>query len=299
MGTLVGAAALAQALLWAAPGDPIDLLPDPAALRPVLEREWGLSDPLPVRLLTWLGRALTGDLGTSLTYRPGTPVTEILAGPTWTSLTHLLPAWALAMGLGTALASWTGGGHHRAVRRVLQGISVTPLFLLGFLLITGLNEWAFSRMEAGLMERPGWFALPDEASLLRSLLAVVVLAVSSGGLSEIHAAAEEHLERIRSSGFVDAARARGTPTWPHVALHLLHAAGSVAADRAAFFIGGLVILERVFSLNGVGTVLWRAAESRDYPLALGATVLCAAGVALARFAADVLRTLLDPRMRSA
>lgn len=58
--TVLGAAALVLTMLWLAPGDAIDTLPNGEALRPVLMAEWGLDQPLPVRYLRWLGRAVQG-----------------------------------------------------------------------------------------------------------------------------------------------------------------------------------------------------------------------------------------------
>ncbi len=62
---------IAQVLLWLAPGDAVDMLTDDPALRAAMVREWGLDQPVLLRYVGTVGRALGGDLGTSLTYRPG------------------------------------------------------------------------------------------------------------------------------------------------------------------------------------------------------------------------------------
>lgn len=294
--TLAGAVLVAQLLLWLAPGDAVDLLTDDPALRAAMIREWGLDQPVLVRYAGFVLRALGGDLGTSLTYRPGVPVAELVGPASVRSLWLVGGALGTAMAWGTGLAYLTAGRASLA-RRAIQITSVAPVFLLAWLAMVSLNELTFSLMEAGRISRPEWFALPDEDSALKTALAVLVLACGSSALTEIHAAAEDALTRIRRSGYVDAARARGAPLWPHVLLNLVPPLSSLAASRAAFFVGGLVIIEKVLHLNGVGAMLWQACRMRDYPLALGITAVAAAVVCGARLAADLVRVSVDPRLR--
>ena len=72
--------------------------------------------------------------------------------------------------------------------------------------------------------------------------------------------------------------------------------GSVVGE-VAFFVGGLVILEKILLMNGIGAILWQSALERDYPLALGITLVTAAVVASLRLVGDVVRTAIDPRRR--
>lgn len=296
LATTCGAVALVFGLLALAPGDPIDLLPNAEELRPTLEAEWRLDRPLVERYLRYLGGVLTGDLGTSLTYRPGTPVGEVLAGPALRSLGWFGAALALTLAWGTALAAltvrWAG-----QVRVLVQMVSIAPVFLLAHIAVFTLNEGAFALMQAGHIARPAWFALPDEPSALRTALAVVLLAVGSGSLAEVHQQLEDALGRVLRSGYVDAARARGAPIWPHVALNLVPPLMTVASTRAAFLLGGLVVLEKVLMLQGAGALLWQAAELRDYDLALGVAVLAAVLVSGVRLVTDSVRVALDPRLR--
>ncbi|TNE89111.1 MAG: ABC transporter permease [Deltaproteobacteria bacterium] len=295
--SLVAAATAVQLLLWAAPGDPIDLLPNGAELRPQLEAEWGLDQPVWMRVVTNLGRAATGELGTSLSYRPGTPVTEVLAQPALNSFALLIASLVLALAWSAGLAAFTRG-RRQHTSRLVRTLSVAPVFLLAHLCIHGLNEVTWSLMEAGTIARPAWFALPGEASAMRTALAVVLLAVGSGALADMHREAEQALISIRRSGFVDAARARGEPTFLLVARHLTLPLASLAAARTGFLLGGLVVVEKVLLINGAGAILWQAALLRDVPVALGITLMAATTVCAARLAADALRVGIDPRLRS-
>lgn len=296
--TLAGAVLVIQLLLWASPGDPVDLVPNGEEIRAQLEQEWGLDESLPVRYAHFLGRAVQGDLGSSLTYRPGATVTELILPAAGRSLRLLIPALLLSMGVGIGLGFLTAG-RRSITRRLAQVVSVTPVFLLAFLAVHLLNELAFHGMEAGWFGRPGWFALPDTDSAVKTALAIAVLAVGSGALAEVHAAVEDEIVMLRNATFVDAAVARGAPVWKHVLWNLLPPLATIAYGRAAFFVGGLVIIEKVLHLNGAGSMLWQACRLRDYPVALGITVLAAAAVCGARLLGDLVRIAVDPRLREA
>ncbi|MCP4810428.1 MAG: ABC transporter permease [Proteobacteria bacterium] len=293
--TLAGAALLAQALLWLAPGDAVDLLTDDPELRDQMIASWGLDQPLLVRWWRFVTGAATGDLGVSLTYRPGTEVSSLVWRASLASAPTLVSAVLLALigGVGLAYA------RLRVGRRLIQVVSVAPVFLLAATAVVTLNETAFSLIEAGTITRPEWFALPLGDSLLKSVLGVVVLAIGSSALTEVHQAADDELRIIRGSGYIDAATARGARLWPHILWNLLPPLTTIAVSRTAFFLGGLVVVEKVLQLNGAGAMLWQACRLRDYPLALGLVLVAAAVVCTARLVGDVIRIGLDPRLRVA
>ena len=294
--TLAGAVLLTQLLLWASPGDPVDLVPNGEEVRAELEQEWGLDQPVLLRYGSFLYRSLQGDFGHSLTFRPGAEVSDLVFPAARRSLRLLVPALLLAMAMALPLALLSAGRSSLS-RRLVQAISVAPVFLLAFLLVHILNESAYGLMEAGQISRPSWFALPDTDSWLKGLLAVLVLAVGSGSLTEVHAACEDEIVRVRNSTYMDAVIARGAPAWRHVLHNLLPPLSTIAASRSAFLVGGLVIVEKVLHLNGAGAMLWQACRLRDYPVALAITVLAAAAVCGARLLGDLLRISVDPRLR--
>jgi len=293
----VGAIFLAQFLLWLAPGDAADVVADTPKLREALVREWGLDQSLFKRTWLFLGHALTGDLGLSLTYRPGAAVTDLVAPAAVRSGVLLVGALVTSLVAGVGLAFVTAGRKSLA-RRLVQVFSVVPVFLMAYMLMVVLNETTFSLMESGTLARPDWFALPDQDSHLKTGLAIVVLAFGSSALTEIHVASEQELQRIRRAPFLDAARARGARLAPHLIWNLVPPLTTLASNRAAFFLGGLIIVEKVLHLNGVGAMLWQACRLRDYPLALGITVVAAGVVCGARLAGDLVRVAVDPRLRA-
>ncbi len=293
---LAGAAVLIEVLLWAAPGDPIDLIPDGEALRPALEARWGLDrSPLQQTVDALVGAA-QGDLGISLTVRPGQAVAALVADAGRRSLSLLVPGLLLAMGLGL-LTAWLRASRATSPR-LLQALSAAPVFLLAWLLVTGINEATFALMQQVTISRPDWFALPLTDTPLRSALAIGVLAIGSGTLSEVHAELWQELLRIRQSGYVQAAQARGEPLAPHILHNLIAPLTTIAASRVGFLVGGLVILEKILLLNGAGSLLWDAALQRDYPLAMGLALAAAVVVCGARLVGDLVRVVVDPRLRA-
>lgn len=293
--TLAGAMAFVLALLVTAPGDPVDLIPNGAELRPRLEAEWGLDQPAPVRFVRFAQRLVMFDWGMSLSYRPGARVWDVVQGPAVGSVGLAMAALLVALLWGTGLAFVTTR-HARRTRLIIQALSIGPLFLVAHGTVTLFNETAFSLMEQGLIARPEWFALPDQPSLLRTTLAVVLLGVASGTLAEAHAQIHDALARIDASPYIDAARARGAPLWPHVWRNLIPEIAATAAERVAFVVGGVVIAEKVLLLNGLGAVMWDAARLRDYDLALVIALLSAAFVGAVKLVAEVVRVSVDPRL---
>ena len=286
VGLLVGVLILVQVLLWAAPGDPVALVGG-EDIRAGLEAEWGLYQPLWTRT----SRLLTGELGSSLTVRPGAPVLGLITDSARRSLRLLAPALLLSLGLSTVIA-WSGRRW-----RLAHAVSVAPIFLLAHLAVFGLNESTFALYQAGHITRPGWFALPLVDSPMRSALAITILAVGSGALSSMSGELSAAMQRIQESPWLEAARTRGTPLHPHILGNLLPPLLVSLASQVAFLTGGLVIVEKVLLLNGAGALMWESALQRDYPLSMGLALLAAAAVCGARLLADVSRLLIDPRLR--
>ena len=297
LATLAGALFFVSALLYFSPGNAADVIAQDEALRVALVQEWGLDEGLFEQYSAFVLRAIGGDFGVSLTYRPGTPVSEILLAKAPATLFLVLSALSLSIFVGTALAYWSADRPRSISRTALRWLSVPPVFLIAYLGMVFLDSWAYQNTVKLGEPPPAWFPLLMESSSLKSALAVTVLALGSSALTEIHGTAEREIRRIRSSGYVDAARARGAAIWPHTLSNLLPALSTLVSSRAAFFLGGAIIVEKVFGLHGLGDVLWEACRRRDFPLVLGITLLSAAFVCGMRLLADWSRIALDPRQR--
>ena len=287
--TFVALILLLQGMLRAAPGDPIDLLPEGNEQREALSHAWGLDRDLGQVLLD----TLRGDLGESLTLRPGTPVVTLVAEAAATSAPLLIFSLltSLILGFGLSLSPKT--------RTTGALVSATPAFLLAFGLVSALNAATFAGIQEGWVDRPDWFALPDQAGLFRSALAVFVLAVASGNVGTISTSFAAEIARARQSPWMEALRARGESVTPPLLANLLPTGLSIAGSRVVYLVGGLVVTEKLLLIQGAGNLLWEACIRRDYPLALGLGLAAGATVLVLRWLADSARIAADPRLRGA
>jgi peptide/nickel transport system permease protein len=257
-----------------------------------------LDDPAPERYLRWLGGMLQGDFGQALT--SGRPVTEILAPRIFNTL--VLSAAAFIIYLPLALIP----AVLQAMRRdgpLDHGLSVITLvllsmpdFLLGTLLLIAfvITVPLFPAMsivdaQSGLAEYLRAIALP--AITLAIVMAVYAVRMLRDNLIE-----------VLDSEYVRMAELKGLPRSRVLLRHALPNALvptlNITALNLAYLIGGVVIVEKVFSYPGFGSLLVDALQLRDLPL-IEATVLIAAAVYIvANLFADLGAILLNPRLRA-
>ncbi len=289
--TALGAAVLAQVLLATAPGDAIDTLPNADELRPYLAAEWGLDRPLPARVATAAIRALSLDLGESLTTRPGAPVLDLALEQGGRSLPRVAAAALVAV-----LAAFLLSQHGR-VRRALSLLSALPAVIMALVLVHGLNALCWAAIAAGGFARPAWFALPAEDHPVRTGVALLVLALSSNNLAHLASSARADVDRLLAAPFVEAERARGGALLLLLARHLVVPVSRLAASQVAALLGSLVVVEHGLGLGGAGALFYQACRLRDWPLAAGLAALAGVAVASASLLADLLELAVDPRSR--
>jgi peptide/nickel transport system permease protein len=169
------------------------------------------------------------------------------------------------------------GRTGRLLRTGIHAMSLLPVFLLGYIALIV-------------------FAVPPDG-WLPALSAVVILAVGDGMFSDVVLRVEAELQALRTREFVHSAALRGVPMFrnllPHLALPLVEA----AASRMAFLLGGIVVLEKVLGIPGIGWIGYRAAQEGDFMLLLTITVFITALVAVGYFLLDIVRLAVDPRVR--
>jgi peptide/nickel transport system permease protein len=296
---LLGVSIVVFALIHLVPGDPIRAAMgtrfDPELYQVFLERS-GLDQPILVQYVDWLGRALTGDLGVS--FRTGRPVTESIGQRL--PATALLAFGALFIGLLVALPA----GIVSAVRQgrpidyvangfAQIGVSI-PDFWYGILLIL------LFAVTLGWLPVSGYVspAVDPVESLRRLVLPAVTAGVVTGAVltrfvrsSVLEALNAEH---------VRLARAKGLP-WRYVLRHhVLRNAWipivTITGLQLGTLLGGIVIVEVVFSWPGLGRLALDAVQRRDYPVLQGTVLVIAAAFLVINLLVDLLYTRLDPRI---
>ncbi len=259
------------------------------------EHQHGLDRPLPVQYLEWAGKALSGDFGISFQNAVAVgpevlkrlPVTLQLAGM----------AFVVAVGLAIPLGALAGFYHQRLPDGVITSIATlfgsVPNFWLATLLV-----YLFS-LYLGWLPTGGFVAFAqDPAENLRSLLlpCVSLGLVSSGLLIRIMRTA---LIEVMTSNFIETARSKGVTNFGLVTGHALRNALipflTVAAVEFGFLVGSVVIIEDVFRIPGIGSLVLVGIINRDYPVLLAAAMTITLIVLLTNLVVDLLATIIDPR----
>lgn len=289
------------ALTEALPGDAAVALagdqPDPERIARIRE-SMGLDRSAAERLLDWCGALARGDLGTSLI--SGRPVTDLLAdgfGPTLTlaGVTAILLV-PLSVGLGVLAARREGGPLDRTVSALTSAVHAVPEFALGVLLTTlfalrlgwlpptavgtGGDLWAY----------PAVLVLPVLVLLSRPVCTISRL-VRAG---MIDAMASSYVAHARRQG-LSAARVR----WTHALPNALAPAGQQLARTCDWLLSGVIVVEALFVIPGLGTVLIDAVAARDIPVVQGLAVVFGVVTVVVNLGADLVTRRLAPRAEAA
>ncbi|QHJ00643.1 ABC transporter permease subunit [Xylophilus rhododendri] len=305
LGLLVTLAAMAALVFWALdilPGNAAQMAlgPDaaPEAVR-ALATQMGLDQPAWSRFLHWLLALLHGDLGTSASY--GDPVStliaERLALTVPLALLAMLLTCVLALAVGVTAAARHRSGTDTTLMAITQiGVAV-PNFWLAILLVL-LFAVKLQWFSAGGFD--GWDQGIAEGLRALWLPAVALAAVQAAILARFTRSAV--LETLRED-YVRTARAKGLSErailWKHVLRNAAVPVVTVMGLQFAELLAGAIVVENVFTLPGLGRLVFQAIGNRDLPLVRGCVMLLATLVVLVNFAVDVLYAAIDPRLRGA
>ncbi|EWM63771.1 MULTISPECIES: ABC transporter permease [Micromonospora] len=296
---LIGVTLVVFLLLQLVPGDPVRVALgtrfDQETYDALRERA-GLDQPLPVQYASYLGHALTGDLGVS--FRTGQPVSQIVLErlPATLSLavTAVLFALLVAFPLGIVAAVRSGSAVDHAARVFSQfGVSVPDFWMgiMGILLFAGVLGWLPPSGYVALTEDPGRWATHV------ALPAVTVGLVTASILTRF---IRSSVLEVLSADYVRTAEAKGLRNRVVIVRHVLRNAlipvVTVVAVQLASLLGGVIVIEVLFAWPGIGRLTFDAVQARDYPVLQGAVLLVAALFLLVNLLVDILYARLDPRI---
>jgi peptide/nickel transport system permease protein len=299
--TLFAAAVLVFLVLEVLPGDPAALIlgvnarPDTLA---ALHHAMGLDRPAIVRLFAWLGAMLVGDFGESFTYH--VPVAGLIVDRIGVSL----PLALLAIAVSTAIAIPTGvfaaanrgrAGDTLTMAAAQVGVAV-PNFWLGLLLILLFSVKLAWFPASGF---PGWGGgvWPGVRALILPALA---LALPQGAIlaritraSMLETLAENYMRTALAKGL-----SPGRALWRHALPNALIPVVTILGLQFSFLLAGTIIIENVFTLPGLGRLVFQAIAGRDLIVVQALVVLLAGSVIVVNFFVDIAYVLIDPRLRA-
>lgn len=289
---LIGVATLVFSLIHLVPGDPAQaMMGDGAAPQDVAElrKSLGLDQPLLQQYVTFLGRAIKGDLGRS--FRTGQPVTAMIAervpATAELAVAAMIVAIVIAIPLGVIAAVWRGTAvDYSAMTFALAGVSIPNFWLGPVLAIVFAVEL-------------GWLPVSGRGTPAHLILPAISLGLALAAILArmTRASLLEELNEL----YVRAARARGVSRALAITGHALRNSMipllTIIALQFGAVLTGAVITETIFAWPGIGRLLIQSIGFRDYPMVQGCILLIATTYVTVNLVTDLMYGVLDPRIR--
>lgn len=257
----------------------------------------GLNEPVLSRWFTWTTDAVTGDLGTSLVTRQ--PVTERLFAAVPPTLSLALLALTIAVVVAIVMGSLAAVRPNGWIDKIVTfgaalGITI-PSFWLALILI---NQFAIQRR---WLPAVGYVPITEDPVLWLKHLILPALALSFSTMGELARYVRGAMSDSLARDYVLAARAKGLRTPAVILKHALKNAMipviTVIGVRFATVLGGSVIIEQIFAIRGMGSLVINAVLTQDIPVVLGVAVLATAVVLVVNLLVDLSYGYFNPRLR--
>jgi len=256
-----------------------------------VRRIHGLDRPLAVQYLAWLGSALSGNFGDSLYFK--TPVAALvfdkLPVTLLLGLTALTFALVIALIFGTLAAAFPNTWIDRLSLSIAVVGQVMPNFFFALLLImlfsislrwlpvSGSGTWQHLVMPTIAL---GYYVAPAFMRLIRASMIEVL-----------------------ASDYIRTARAKGLPRWMVIGKHALRNAlvpvVALAAVQLGFLLGGSVVIETIFAIDGLGYLAYRSITQKDFPVIQVIVLMLSVIYVVLTLLSDLINAWLDPRIRVA
>ena len=290
--TLLMLITIAFFLMRVAPGGPFDsemLLP--ADIQANLNAKYHMDEPLLSQYFRYLSQVAVLDFGPSIQYKDWT-VNELIGQSMPVSLTIGLAAMVLAFFMGTSLGIAAALKQNTRADYSLMGVAMLgisiPNFVIAPILILLLAVYG------GWLPAGGW-----DWSISSMVLPVVTLSLPV--TAYIARLTRGSMIEVMHSNFIRCARAKGLPESVVIRRHALRPALlpviSYLGPATAGMISGSVIIERIFSIPGLGSYFVQGALNRDYTLVMGVVIFYGVLIVLLNFLVDLIHAWLNPKVR--
>ncbi|MEH7391551.1 nickel ABC transporter permease [Bacillus sp. JJ1503] len=296
---LFGISFLVFSSMHIAPGDPATMIGGPTASESDLEAirdNLGLNDPFFTQYGRYLAGVVQGDLGFS--YQTRQPVSEAIAIRFPNTLKLAVASMFVAVIIGIFAGLVSALKHNTwldvtSTTFALAGISI-PNFWLGALLILvfAVNlQW----LPVGGLSAP-WYTIEGLKQLV-----LPAITLGTGSAAMIARMARSSMLEVVKADYVRTARAKGVKErnviWIHTLKNAMIPVITVIGLNFGFLLGGTIITEKVFAINGVGRLMIDAIAARDFPMVQGSVLLVATLFVLVNLVVDIVYTYVDPRIK--
>ncbi|MEX1034952.1 MAG: ABC transporter permease [Sneathiella sp.] len=299
--TLIGASMVIFLVMEILPGDPalvilgVDASDSAVA---TLTKELGLDRPPLERYLSWITGLLQGELGNSYAYK--VPVWELVQGALLITLPLAVMSIILSITLALVIGLYAAANHNKAGDVTLMGISQLgisiPNFWLAILLIIlfaielrWLPAGGFPGWDEGIVKCLKALLLPSLA--LATVVGAILARITRSSVLEVFR--EDYVRTARAKGLSQRAT-----LWRHVLRNALIPVLTVTGIQFAALLTGTVVVENVFHIPGLGSLVLKAINNRDTIVVENVVLLLATMVITVNFLVDILYAVIDPRLKA-
>ncbi len=281
-------------LLLCLSGDPAIAIAGEGARQADIElirQTYGFDRPLPVQYVDWLGKTLRGDLGESIYFK--TAAAPLIFSKLQTTLVLGLLSLAFALAISVPLGVLAAIYRNSWIDRLCLAMAVVgqalPNFFFALLLIMVFSIWLRWLPVSG--SDSGWhFVMPTIA--LGYYAAPAFMRLIRAGMIE-----------VLEADYIRTARAKGLPARSVIFKHALRNAivpvVALTAVQLGFLLGGSVVVETIFALDGLGYLAYQSITFKDFPVMQSIVLLLSVIYVVLTLASDVANAWLDPRIRVA
>lgn len=256
----------------------------------------GLNQPVFSQFIDWITGAIQGDFGLSL--QKGVPVDELLTQSLRPTLELLLLTYPVALFAGVLAGTLAGARPGSRWDVALTMSSSLLLALPGFLLATILL-WLFA-VEAHVLPASGYVSLFSDPVEAARHAALPVMALSVGPAAVLARYTRTAVAQVISEPYVRTARAKGLQgsvvLYRHVLRNALIPVITIASLQVGQLLAGAVVVEQIFTRPGMGRLVVTAINNRDYPVVQASLLVLAVGFMAVNLMADLLYSVVDPRV---
>ena len=295
---LIGVSILVFSLMHLIPGDAAQIMAGEAASEETVEQireKLGLNDPKPVQYFNYISGAVQGDLGNSI--RSGRPVMDEISGRFWVTAELAIYATILAVFLGLIAGIISAVRHYTwadvsIMIVALFGLSM-PNFWLGLVLIQWFAVGGDWLPEFLKMRPSGW------GDSWRQI-ALPVICLGTSGAAIIARMTRASMLDVIGQDYIRTARAKGLServvTYRHALKNALIPVITVVGLEFGAFLGGAVITETIFAINGMGRLTIDAIRERDFPVVQGTILIISVLFVLVNMLVDISYRMLNKRI---
>lgn len=277
-------------IMHAVPGGPfMSEKATTAAVTAQLEAKYGLDKPLMEQYFTYLKDIITKfDFGPSTKQR-GRQVTDIIADGLKVSAKLGVIAAALALVLGIVLGAVAALRRNKLIDKVIMVITTAlvsmPSFIMGSLLL--------------ILFAVKWKLLPANGATTQGLV-LPVITLSLSPMAYITRLTRSSMLDVLGQDYIRTARAKGVPgvriIFGHALKNSLIPVITYVGPMLAYIVTGSLVVEKIFSVSGIGRAFVNSITNRDYPLIMGTTIVLASLIVIMNLISDILYKVVDPRI---